>query len=256
VPATLSFISRLTDILPYNDSVPRAPRQRRSEITRHRVIDAAIEAFGMEGFERTSTRALVERAGTNLVAIHYHFGSKTAVYRAAAQHIADTLRERNRTALQRARRTLDRPGASRRELVESACDLFDDFVALAMAGGLPECWRRFLAREQLEPSGTGAFDAIHKAMQPTFETMFALVGRAIGQAPERPEVRLLAMMIFGQVSVFRANREAALRLIGWQQLGSDELAQVREVGHTYIRSVLESRVRRPKPARRAAARAS
>jgi AcrR family transcriptional regulator len=218
-------------------------RQRRSEITRHRVIDAAIEAFGMEGFERTSTRALVERAGTNLVAIHYHFGSKKAVYRAAAQHIADVLRERNRTPLERARRTLERPRVSRRELIEGVCDLFDDLVAMALAGGLPECWRRFLAREQLEPSGTGAFDAIFKAIQPSFETMFALVGRVLDRPPDDPEVRLLATMIFGQVSVFRTNRAAALRLIGWQQFGSEELDQIRAVGRKYIHSILEPRLR-------------
>src|SRR5262245_4827530 len=140
-------------------NVPHMSRQQRSEVTRHRVIDAAIEAFGMEGFERTSTRALVERAGTNLVAIHYHFGSKEALYRAAAQHMADALHERGRASLERARRTLERPKASRRELIECVCDLYDDFAALALAGGLPECWRRFLAREHLEPSGTGAFDA-------------------------------------------------------------------------------------------------
>ena len=236
------------------DDVAVGSRQRRSEITRHRVIDAAIEEFGMEGFERTTTRALVERAGTNLVAIHYHFGSKKAVYRAAAQHIADALRERNRTPLDRARRTLERPRASRRELIESVCDLFDDFVAMALAGGLPECWRRFLAREQLEPSGTGAFDAIFKAMQPSFETMFALVARIIDQPPDRPEVRLLTTMIFGQVSVFRTNRAAALRLIGWQQFGPDELAQIRAVGRKYIHSLLESKTRRTTRSRASAVR--
>jgi AcrR family transcriptional regulator len=214
------------------------------------VIDAAIEAFGMEGFERTSTRALVERAGANLVAIHYHFGSKEAVYLAAAQHIADAIRERNRTLLDRARRTVMKPGVSRRELIETICDLFDDYTAFALAGGLPECWRRFLAREQLEPTGTGAFDAIFSAIQPTFEVTFRLVGRVIGQPPDRPEVRLLTTMIFGQVSVFRTNREAALRLIGWPQFGPAELDQIRTVGRKYIHRLLDDpsrRVTRPRP---------
>jgi AcrR family transcriptional regulator len=229
-------------------------RQRRSEITRHRVINAAIEAFGMEGFERTSTRALVDRAGTNLVSIHYHFGSKEAVYEAAAQHIADSIRERNRTLLDRGRRALERPRATHSELVESICDLFDDYVALVLGGGLPEGWRRFLAREQLEPSGTGAFNAMFSAIQPIFETMFGLVGRVIGQPPDRPEVRLLTTMIFGQVSVFRANKEAALRLIGWQRFGPEELDQIRTVGKKYIHRLLDPGSRRPVRRRRPARR--
>src|SRR5947207_3146927 len=113
--------------------MPRASKQTRGEITKHRVIDAAIEAFGMEGFERTSTRALVERAGTNLVSIHYHFGSKEAVYRAAAEHIAASIRERSEPALQRARDVAARPGASRAELVDAVCHVFDDFMAMALA---------------------------------------------------------------------------------------------------------------------------
>src|SRR5262245_7641052 len=108
--------------------MPTLSRQRRAELTRHRVINAAIEAFGMEGFERTSTRALVERAGTNLVSIHYHFGSKEAVYKAAAQHIADGILERSEAALEKAQRLVTAPRTPRRQLIEGVCDVYDEFL--------------------------------------------------------------------------------------------------------------------------------
>ena len=138
-----------------DDAMAMAGRltQRRSEVTRHRVIDAAIRTFGREGFERTTTRALVERAGTNLVAIHYHFGSKKAVYRAAARHIAAAIRERNREIIERGRRVAEKPDPSAAELVECVCGLFDDYAALALSGSMPECWRRFLMREQARALG-------------------------------------------------------------------------------------------------------
>jgi hypothetical protein len=92
-------------------------------------------------------------------------------------------------------------------------------------------------------------------MKPSFETMFALVGRIVGQPPDHPEVRLLTTMIFGQVSVFRTNRAAALRMIGWQHFGPDEQAQIRAVGRRHIHSLFESQFRRPKrPPRRRARR--
>jgi AcrR family transcriptional regulator len=214
--------------------MPKRSTQRRSEITRHRVIDAAIQSFGMEGFERTSTRALVERAGTNLVSIHYHFGSKKAVYRAAARHIAAAISERNRTVIERARRVADRPEATRDELIECVCGLFDNYAALASTGGVPECWRQFLLREQLEPSGTGAFELIFAAIRPFFDTSFSVIGRLVDRPPTQAEVRLLTMMIFGQVSVFRTNRASALRLMGWRTLGARELAEVRQTARKYI----------------------
>jgi TetR/AcrR family transcriptional regulator, regulator of cefoperazone and chloramphenicol sensitivity len=219
--------------------MPPPPRQRRAEITKHRVIDAAIEAFGMEGFERTSTRALVERAGTNLVSIHYHFGSKEAVYEAAARHIAESIGARSHAVLERAQATVEARRTSRRQLIECACDVYDEFLAVGLAGGLPESWRRFLVREQVDPSGTSASQVIFAAIHPFFQAMFLLIAKLIGQPPEHHEVRLLTTMIFGQVSVFRANRSVALRVLGWKQFGPDELRQIRKVARKYIFKLLQ-----------------
>jgi AcrR family transcriptional regulator len=218
------------------------PKQTRSALTQRRVLEAAIEAFGEHGFEGTSTRELVDRAGASLVAIHYHFGSKKALYRKAAEHIAQTIGERGRPGLERARALARRPDATRTELIEAVCELFERAAAFALAG-LPESWRRFLIREQVEP--TGAFEVIFAAMRPYFETVAAIIGRLTGRTPRHPEVRLLTMMIFGQISVFRTNRAAALRLLGWRRVGDRELRQVRETARKYIFELFTDRSARP-----------
>jgi len=56
----------------------------RSEDTRARMVGAAIDVFGKVGYEASSTRLLVDRAGINLSAIPYHFGGKHGLYLAAA----------------------------------------------------------------------------------------------------------------------------------------------------------------------------
>jgi hypothetical protein len=135
-------------------------------------------------------------------------------------------------------------------LIEGVCALFDDFAALALAGGVPECWRRFLIREQVEPTATGAFELIFAAIRPFFDTVFTLIARLIDRPPDHSEVRLLATMIFGQVSVFRTNRAAALRLMGWRQLGRVELRQIRTIARKYIVRLLDGAPRkRPHAAR-------
>jgi AcrR family transcriptional regulator len=48
--------------------------------TRQRVLDAASELFAAHGFHGTTARDIAERAGVNLAAAHYHFGSKEALY--------------------------------------------------------------------------------------------------------------------------------------------------------------------------------
>ena len=47
-----------------------------SEETRTRILDAAEELFVEMGFAAASLRAIASRAGVNLAAAHYHFGSK------------------------------------------------------------------------------------------------------------------------------------------------------------------------------------
>ncbi len=47
--------------------------------TRTRILDAAEELFMQHGFESTSMRLLTAKAGANLAAVNYHFGSKDAL---------------------------------------------------------------------------------------------------------------------------------------------------------------------------------
>ncbi len=65
----------------------RSTCQDRSGRTRQRLIEVAAEVFCTRGYEAASTRTIVERAQTNLVSIPYYFGSKLALYLAAAEFI-------------------------------------------------------------------------------------------------------------------------------------------------------------------------
>jgi len=65
----------------------------RRTATRDRLLDAATELFAGQGFDAVSVRDIVRRAGANLGAVTYHFGSKEALYhdviRRFAQPIVD-----------------------------------------------------------------------------------------------------------------------------------------------------------------------
>ncbi|MFN8644640.1 MAG: CerR family C-terminal domain-containing protein [Candidatus Binatia bacterium] len=66
--------------------------------TRQRVLDAAGALFAERGFHGTTARDIAERAGVNLAAAHYHFGSKEQLYlevlRAQFDRITATLEQR------------------------------------------------------------------------------------------------------------------------------------------------------------------
>lgn len=53
-----------------------------TDATRKALLDAAEALFASEGYAATSLRQLTARAGANLAAVHYHFGSKEALAKA------------------------------------------------------------------------------------------------------------------------------------------------------------------------------
>lgn len=65
--------------------------------TRKAILDAAEALIGEVGFDAMSLRVLTSRAGVNLAGVHYHFGSKEDLAKAAmARRIAPVNEERLR----------------------------------------------------------------------------------------------------------------------------------------------------------------
>ena len=65
-------------------NVLRDPVQERSQITRERLLEAAIRRFASTGYEASSTRQIETAAGVKRGLIGYHFGTKEALWKAAA----------------------------------------------------------------------------------------------------------------------------------------------------------------------------
>lgn len=61
--------------------------------TKDRLLDAAERLFASDGLGRTSLRAITCEAGTNVAAVHYHFGSKTDLLVALLQRRIAPLNE-------------------------------------------------------------------------------------------------------------------------------------------------------------------
>jgi AcrR family transcriptional regulator len=70
-------------------SLRRASSASRAQAdTRERILAAAEEEFMARGFASTSLRTITSRAGVNLAAVNYHFGSKEALIREVfARHL-------------------------------------------------------------------------------------------------------------------------------------------------------------------------
>ena len=86
---------------------------------RERIIEAAETLFAVDGYDGVSFQYLTAAAGVSLSAIHYHFGSKEAVFSEIFARRASLLTKRRLALLEAALRYGGRPAA-----LESILDAF------------------------------------------------------------------------------------------------------------------------------------
>jgi AcrR family transcriptional regulator len=198
----------------------RSACQDRSERTRQRLIEVAVEVFSDLGFEAASTRTIVERAHANLVSIPYYFGSKLGLYHAAAEYIGSNIAERFRPACERARQGLQQPGLTHTETLKMFTEFIVEFAHIMLGADAPESWGQFIYREQFDPSA--AFEILHAKFMPLLDVGFEYVSRLTGQPANAPETRIQFMAVLSMVKFTRTDRASVLRSMGWKSFGEAE----------------------------------
>ena len=205
----------------------RSACQDRSERTRQRLIEVAVEVFAELGYEAASTRSIVEKAQANLVSIPYYFGSKLGLYHAAAEYIGSNIAERFRPTVERACQALRSEELTRRQTLENFTNFIVEFAEIMLGADTPNSWGQFIYREQFDPSG--AFEILHQKFLPLLETGFEYVARLTGRPSDAPETRIQFMAILAMVKFTRVDRAAVLRNMGWKSFGKNEIRIVTEM---------------------------
>jgi TetR/AcrR family transcriptional regulator len=60
-------------------------RGRSAKVSRDRILEAALEEFAENGYEGATTASVARRVAVTQPLIHYHFGSKEALWRASVE---------------------------------------------------------------------------------------------------------------------------------------------------------------------------
>ena len=142
--------------------------------TRTRILDAAEELFMQHGFEGTSMRHLTSRAGVNLAAVNYHFGSKHALIEAVFRRRLDPMNAERIAALERLQD--GSPEKIIRAFVGPSLRLIED-----SSGG--RNFIRLLGRTYSEPAKE-IRALIGQMYAPAMERYKAALKRALPQMPE------------------------------------------------------------------------
>ena len=176
----------------------------RGEDTRRRILEAALEVFAAEGYEGASTRHLAERAGINLPAIQYYFGSKDGLYRAVIDYVVQEIEAYFAPIVAPVRAALASEDSGHADLLEALCAMLEAFVALIAGGaGGPNLESRRLLFARAEIEQTAGLDRLQECgMRQMYDPCLSLVTRLIGQPGEAEETALRTLLLIGQVPIF------------------------------------------------------
>lgn len=202
-------------------------RQDRGAETRAKLIIAALDSFGRHGFDGASTREIAKRAGANLAAIVYHFGSKEALHRAVAEHVVGELKQRMGPTLASAAQQMDtdppEPTAAR-ALLQS---LVEAQITSMLGEASAEMWARFIVREQMETSAS--FEIVAQFMDEAHQITRRLVAVLLGIDPASDEATIRVFALMGQIVMFRVAQPMVLRSLGRSALDADDRARITRI---------------------------
>ena len=164
--------------------------------TKERILDAAEALFMEQGFAATSLRIITARAGVNLAAVNYHFGSKEELIKAVFTRRLGPL-NRERIAL------LDELEEQAKGMPLPPEQVLEAFLMAgvrvardARRGGV--LFLRLLGRAFAEPTGQ-----VREFLPRQYQEVVARYKAALGQAlPHLPERELMWRLhfVFGAIA--------------------------------------------------------
>ena len=158
--------------------------------TQIRILDAAEELFMQHGFEGASMRMLTAKAGVNLAAINYHFGSKDALIEAVFRRRLDVMNAERIAELERLEQAAGSAPLAAEAIIRAFIGASLRMIEDARGGG--RNFIRLLGRAYTEPAKP-IRALIGQMYAPAMERFKAAFVRAL---PELPKDELVWRMHF------------------------------------------------------------
>ncbi|MET1257073.1 CerR family C-terminal domain-containing protein [Aliikangiella maris] len=204
---------------------------------KQRLIQAAIEIFGRDGFHAASNRHLANTAKVNLALISYHFGGKEGLYLAVFEHIAEQITTRFSAVgdeieqqIQHVK-TLDDMTVPRQciHIIEQILFTFVDMLSSPQTAP----WAKLILREQQTP--TKAFQILYEGPWQYILTLLAQpIALALGKSKSHAQVKLMALNLMGQVQILRSARATIQAFMDWESIEKKQTDLIKKQLHQYL----------------------
>jgi AcrR family transcriptional regulator len=211
---------------------PEGGGYARGDEVRSRILLAAIQMFGEQGFASASTRAIAASAGVNPPALQYYFHNKERLYQACGQYLADRIKEHLRESMARALEVVE--AADRSAVPDALWALMETVVDHSSSETEIPGWGQFLAQAAADVTDTSCAFIHDEAVQPLFEMMARLIALAWDRPAQDETARLAAVLLLSQTRAFGVQRQGALVMMDWPNLEDGRLERGKRCQRTLM----------------------
>jgi len=198
----------------------RGPGRPGGGESRSRILDAAGKMFARDGFDGVTIRRIASRAGVNLAAVGYHFGSKKGLYHEVMCQILADVRPILKPAVAALQRGVAAAAGDRPALAVLAAGFVRHTLTSVLLNDRLRWQHTLLLREFSQPSEEFSM-ILTEAVDPMHDAVAELVAAATGHAPGAPATRLLTTDIVGQCMVYQIARTLVCAHMGWDDYTPD-----------------------------------
>lgn len=184
------------------------------------LIHAAGELFARYGLEGASVRAIAEKAGSNVAAVNYHFGSKENLYKETLLYIA-----RYGETYPAVRYWKDEKLLQTREgQIEAIRGIVAEKFRVIFAEDTPGWFWPLMLRSLLEPSPS-LVEVVENVFKPEHEAITRIV-RHIKPEMDEATAHLWGFLMFGAIAIYVFARAPILMLLEQQDYSKEFLNSV------------------------------
>jgi AcrR family transcriptional regulator len=175
--------------------------------TRHRILNAAGEAFAERGLQKTTVREICESAGVNLAAVNYHFHGKENLYREVIRyaHSAKVTQ-------------FPMPPMTESMSAEERLHGFVMTMARRMLGTAEMNWQNsLLFREMFSPTGV-CRELVLDFIRPHHDMLLSILKDLAPENTPQMELYQVAWSVVGQVHFYKVHRPVTEMLVSEEML--------------------------------------
>lgn len=183
--------------------------------TKERLIEAAVAVFAERGFEKATIHEIAQRAGANIAAVNYHFGTKERFH-------AEVIRAQ----LDQSSGRLPDPPAAGDDPEEQLAAFIAWFVRRVCGPASQAPLQHILMNAQRGDGGHVLDAVVEQVMRPQHERLTALVAALLPPDVSPQVLRRHTFSVIGQITGYRHAWPVISRLFPELVLDEDELTAI------------------------------